>query len=83
MNFNDHFLLNDIAKAKLAFNNIAACLPLINSYVQKNDYGNAQRITISVLESLAKLNELAIKRNSANRMYLHDLMTQEKSWYPS
>lgn len=83
MKFEYHFLSTDIPMAELAFKNVTASLTLINSYVNKHDYGNAERMAINVLESLGKLNELSLKRESENRMYFHHLMNQPKGWYPS
>lgn len=83
MRFENHFLSTDIPMAELAFKNITASLTLINSYVNNNDYGNAERMAINLLESLGKLNELSQKRESENRLYFHHLMNQKQRWYLS
>lgn len=82
MRFENHFLSTDIPMAELAFKNITASLSLINSYVDKQDYSNAERMAINLLEELEKINKLSVKRESENRMYFHHLMNQTKGWFP-
>ncbi|MBP1950252.1 hypothetical protein [Virgibacillus litoralis] len=82
MNFEEHFLEQDIPIAELAFKNIAGSLELINSYTNKSDFMNAQRMALSLTKSLTELDKLAYKKRAGNRMYLHHLLNQPQRWYP-
>ncbi|WP_164670930.1 hypothetical protein [Virgibacillus doumboii] len=82
MNFKDHFKEEDIPKAESAFKNIVGSLELINSYTQKGDFLNAQRMALSLTKSLTDLDKLAYKKRAGHRMYLHHLLNQPQRWYP-
>jgi len=82
MNFEDHFLPNDVASAKLAFNNLITSLKLIDSYSRKGDKANVERISANLTNALSDLNELACRKGDNQDMYLHNLMAKPQRWYP-
>lgn len=82
MNFEEHFLPNDIPAAKLAFYNIITSLKLIDSYAAKNDEANAKRISNNLTSALSDLNALAVRKDESQQMYLHHLLSQPQGWYP-
>lgn len=82
MNFKVYFSKEDIPEAELAFKNIVGSLQLINFYTGIGELDNAHRMAISLTKSLSKLDSLAYKKRSENRMYLHHLLNQPQRWYP-
>lgn len=82
MNFEEHFLPNDVASAKLAFNNMITSFKLIDSYKQKGDVANVERTAINLTDSLFDLYTLACRKGNGESMYLHHILNQTQRWYP-
>lgn len=83
MTFEEQFLPNDVALAKVTFHNLIESLKIIDHFLKKGDELNAKQMTNVLIDSLSVLNNLASRKGASTEMHLHHLLNQPQRWYPN
>lgn len=82
MNFEVFFNREDIPQAEKQFRYVLGYLELIKKHTTEGEPGKAKVIAIDLLNTLNRLDNMAYKHRSDERMYLHYLLNRISDWYP-
>ena len=82
MNFEEYFLPNDEQIAEKVLKGMFATLKLVDIYKTNGDKDNEKLAASWLMNDLSYLNELAIRKEESNQMFLHHLLNYPQRWYP-